>query len=77
MNAKAQFWIVYVVAFDDTSETPESRVEPFVGKEMIDSLDDAEITALVRGGVLAATLRGNEDEAERTRVAVEAEVLRR
>ena len=79
MSAAAKVWVIYVVAFDDSQNQPpdDDQIEPFVGKEVIDNVDDAEIAAFMRGGNLAATIRGNEADAERARVAVEQEVLRR
>mgnify|MGYP000564596511 CR=1 FL=1 len=81
MNA-AKVWVIYVVAFDDSQDQQPAgqendEIEPFVGKEAIENVDDAEIAAFMRGGNLAATIRGTESDAERARVAVEQEVLRR
>lgn len=77
MNAAAQVWVIYVVAFDDSQESAGETIEPFVGKEAIENVDDAEMAAFMRGGNLAATIRGTEADAERARLAVEHEVLRR
>jgi cell division GTPase FtsZ len=77
MNAAARVWVIYVVAFDDSTDPTGEKIEPFVGKESIENVDDAEIAAFMRGGNLAATIRGNEADAERARLAVEQEVLRR
>lgn len=73
----AKVWIIYFVAFDETPDEIGETFEPFVGKEAIESADDAEMAAFIRGGHLAATIKGTEADAERARVAVEAEVLRR
>lgn len=77
MNANSRVWVIYVVAFDDSAEPSSEPIEPFVGKEAIENVDDAELAAFLRGGNLAATIRGSESDAERARLAVEQEVLRR
>ncbi|HRK32728.1 MAG TPA: hypothetical protein PLD59_16830 [Tepidisphaeraceae bacterium] len=77
MNAAAQVWVIYVVAFDESADPTGEVIEPFVGKESIENVDEAELAAFMRGGNLAATIRGTESDAERARLAVEQEVLRR
>lgn len=77
MNAAASVWVIYVVAFDESADPTGETIEPFVGKESIENVDDAEMAAFLRGGNLAATIRGTETDAERARLAVEHEVLRR
>jgi len=76
MNAGKSFWVIYVVAFDDTSDSPDAVVEPYVGRELIESAEDAPLAALLRGGQVVATLEADEQTAEFARASVEAEVLR-
>ncbi|MCS7032572.1 MAG: hypothetical protein NZ561_01100 [Phycisphaerae bacterium] len=76
MNGGSQFWMIYFVAFADPSDGQEP-LEPFVGKEVISSPSEAELSAFLRGGYLAEIVCGSESDAENARRAVEAEVLRR
>lgn len=75
--AKKSLWVIYVVAFDDTGEPEECRIEPYVGKEQIERVQHAEMHAVLRGGHAVATVQGSETDAEHARAHVEAEVLRR
>ncbi|MGH7177273.1 MAG: hypothetical protein ACREJC_07830 [Tepidisphaeraceae bacterium] len=84
MNATKQIWMIYFVGFDDSSDSEEGRVSPYVGKKCIDAsvepeqcLADIELAALLRGGQVLAVCDGNEQHAEHVRDAVEARVLRR
>jgi hypothetical protein len=76
--ANEQLWVIFAVAFDDTAaDSADASVEPYVGKELIDSVEDAAFTAFLRGGTILTCFRGDERTAEATRDAIEAEVLRR
>lgn len=77
-------WAIYFVGFDDTADTDESRVEPYVGKERIAvSIDPRQawqqvnLAVLSRGGQVLTLVADNEAEAESIRSANEAEILRR
>jgi hypothetical protein len=83
MNASRHVWVIYFVGFDDTDSTEEDRVEPYVGRERIEAgddldqvHDDAALTALVRGGRVVAVVADDEAHAERTRSAIEMEIIR-
>jgi hypothetical protein len=76
-------WVIYFVGFEDTGDDAESTVEPYVGRERIETTeaadqmaDDAALAALVRGGRVVALVGDDEDDAERTRVAIELEIMR-
>ena len=84
MNASNRHvWVIYFVGFDDTGSTEDDRVEPYVGRERIDASDDLEqvhadanLAALLRGGRVVAVVADDEPHAERTRAAIEMEILR-
>ena len=76
-------WVIYFVGFDETGSTPEERVEPYVGRERIETASDsesihadAECAALLRGGRVVAVVADDEPHAERTRAAIEMEIMR-
>jgi hypothetical protein len=76
-------WVIYFVGFEDTGDDEESTVEPYVGRERIETTedadqmaDDAALAALVRGGRVVALVGDDEADAERTRVAIELEIMR-
>jgi len=87
MKAKpktSSLWVVYVVAFDDSDDTEQSHIEPFVGKEPLEAKASDELTeqearliSLVRGGQLVAIVEGDEAAAEHVRKTVEADVIRK
>jgi hypothetical protein len=80
----AHLWVIYFVGFDDATDDAESRVQPYVGRERIEtSVDDAEqmssdamLAALCRGGRVVAVVGDDEAHAERTRSAIEMEIIR-
>ncbi len=83
MNASRHFWVIYFVGFDDTNTTEDNCVEPYVGRERIEASDDveqihsdAQLAALLRGGHMVAVVADDESHAERTRAAIEMEILR-
>jgi hypothetical protein len=84
MKASSRYvWAIYFVGFDDTTDDPESRVEPHVGKERIQTPADPEqawfevgLSVLARGGQLLTLVADDEAHAEAIRQANEAEILR-
>ena len=85
MNASSNrnVWVIYFVGFEDTTDSEESRVEPYVGRERIETTDDAaqmaedaECAAVLRGGRVVAVVADDEDHAEQTRMAIEMEIMR-
>ena len=83
MNASRHLWVIYFVGFDETESDEESRVESYVGRERIETDDeveqihaDAELAALLRGGRVVAVVADDEPHAERTRAAIEMEIMR-
>jgi hypothetical protein len=83
MNATRHVWVIYFVGFDDAAESADTRVEPYVGRERIQTADDAEqihsaaeMAAVLRGGRVVAVVADDEAHAERTRLAIEMEILR-
>lgn len=85
MKTKSQvFWAVYFVGFDySESDDPESCVEPYVGKERIESNADPEdvwydvnLAILARGGQLLTIVGDDEFHAEAIRLGKELEILR-
>jgi hypothetical protein len=77
-------WVIYFVGFDDTCDDADSLVQPYVGKERIEVTgspeqiwEEANLTVLARGGTLLAFVTESEAQAEATRQASEAEILRR
>jgi hypothetical protein len=84
MNASSRHvWVIYFVGFDDTNSNEENRVEPYVGRERITASDELEqvheeasLAALLRGGRVVAVVADDEPHAERTRAAIEMEILR-
>ena len=77
-------WVIYFVGFDDSTDDAESTVEPYVGKEKIESTgtpeeiwQEANLVVLARGGTLLAFVTEDETQAEAMRQANEAEILRR
>jgi hypothetical protein len=77
-------WVIYFVGFDDTTDTEESRVEPYVGKQRVKTSTDPQVAwhdvrleVLARGGHLLTIVGDDENEAEAVRSAAEAEVMRR
>jgi len=76
-------WVIYFVGFDETGSDPESQVEPYVGRERIRTTAevdevhaDAELAALLRGGRVVAVVADDDGHAERTRSAIEMEIMR-
>lgn len=83
MNASRHLWVIYFVGFDETESDEEGRVESYVGRERIETGDeveqihaDAELAALLRGGRVVAVVADDEPHAERTRAAIEMEIMR-
>ena len=85
MNAseKKNVWVIYFVGFDETGQTDEQQVEPYVGRERVETTSeaedihaDAECAALLRGGRVVAIVADDEAHAERTRAAIEMEIMR-
>jgi hypothetical protein len=84
-KTNAQYvWAIYFVGFDDTNDDPESRVEPYVGKERVaassdpnDAWEEVHMAVLMRGGSLLAVMPDDELQAESIRSASEAEILRK
>jgi hypothetical protein len=77
-------WVIYFVGFDDSMDDAESIVQPYVGKERIESSgtpeqiwEEANLAVLARGGQLLAFVTEDESQAEAMRQANEAEILRR
>jgi hypothetical protein len=77
-------WVIYFVGFDDTTDDADSVVQPYVGKERIESTgspediwQEANLAVLARGGILLAFVTESESQAEAMRQANEAEILRR
>ena len=77
-------WVIYFVGFDDSTGDADSAVEPYVGRERIETAAedaeqmaaDAHLTALWRGGRVGAVVADDEAHAERTRAAIEMEIIR-
>ena len=85
MNAseKKNVWVIYFVGFDETGQSEDQQVEPYVGRERIETTSeaeeieaDAECAALMRGGRVVAVVADDESHAERTRAAIEMEIMR-
>ena len=85
MNAsdKKNVWVIYFVGFDETGESEDQQVEPYVGRERVETSEeiedihaDAECAALLRGGRVVAIVADDEPHAERTRAAIEMEIMR-
>jgi hypothetical protein len=85
MNASQtkHVWVIFFVGFDETGQTAEQQVEPYVGRERVatsadveDIQADAECAALMRGGRVVAVVADDEAHAERTRAAIEMEIMR-
>jgi hypothetical protein len=72
-----QPWLIFLVAFDDTLDTDENAVEPYIGKELLADRSEAAAVALLRGGSVLTVLEATETEAEHARLSYEAEVLRK
>jgi hypothetical protein len=77
-------WVIYFVGFDDTTDTDDTRIEPQIYKERIETSPDAEqawqdvsMAVLVRGGQLLTICADDEEQAESIRTATEIEILRR
>jgi len=75
-------WVIYFVGFDDSTDDAESIVQPYVGKERIESAGtpeqiwyEANLAVLARGGTLLAFVTEDEIHAEAMRQANEAEIL--
>jgi len=83
MNDSTNIWVIYFVGFEDSGDSEDSRVEPYVGRERIETTTDsqqmaadAECTALLRGGRVVAVVGDDEQHAEQTRTAIEMEIMR-
>ena len=85
MNAseKKNVWVIYFVGFDETGQSEDQQVEPYVGRERVETTGetedihaDAECAALMRGGRVVAVVADDEAHAERTRAAIEMEIMR-
>lgn len=83
MNASRHLWVIYFVGFDQSDTETESHVEPYVGRERIETGDEVEqiqseaaLAALLRGGRVVAIVADDEPHAERTRAAIEMEIMR-
>jgi hypothetical protein len=81
MNASRHAWVIYFVGFDETPAA-ESYVVPYVGRERVEASEEleevhaaAELAALMRGGRVVALVADDEIHAERTRAAIEEEIL--
>ena len=80
---KKNVWVIYFVGFDETGQSEDQQVEPYVGRERIETTSeaeeiesDAECAALMRGGRVVAVVADDEAHAERTRAAIEMEIMR-
>jgi hypothetical protein len=78
MNASEtkNVWVIYFVGFDETGQSEDQQVEPYVGRERIETTSEAECAALMRGGRVVAVVADDEAHAERTRAAIEMEIMR-
>lgn len=85
MAAKRQYvWAIYFVGFDTEEGEEAFEIEPFVGKERIETsskqqevMTDAKWAALLRGGELLAVVEDDEKHAEAIRAETEAQLLRK
>jgi hypothetical protein len=83
-SAASRFvWVIYFVGYDETGSSEDEVVEPYVGRERIETTEasdqvaeDAELAALLRGGRVVAVVADDEAHAERTRQAIEMEIMR-